>query len=233
MGDLLVPGPPAPGSFGTHNRRSRLLSGGSGVVVSTVSTVVFLGIVLAVFLLAPGSEAVRHTFFNVSDMRQAFVGDPSEGIFSVGKAFLLNIEIFLIAEVLVLFFGLLIAVVRIQHNPVLYPLRIVAIAYCDVMRGVPALLVILMVGFGFPALNLKVLSTQSLAVYGIISLTLTYSAYVSEVFRAGLFAVNQSQDAAARSLGLSRWQSLRSVVLPQAVRISTVILLAEKCSAQH
>ncbi len=179
------------------------MSGSSGVAVSTISTIVFFAVVVTVFLLAPGSAVVRHDFFNLADMRQAFVGDPKEGIFSVGKAFLLNIEIFMISEVLILFFGLLIAVVRIQRSPVLYPLRLVATAYCDVFRGIPVLLVILLVGFGFPALNLKVISTQSLAVYGIITLTATYSAYVSEVFRAGIYAVNPSQEAAARSLGLS------------------------------
>lgn len=232
LGEWSVPDPPPPGSFGTADRRSRLLQGGRGVVVSTVSTIVFLGAVAAVFFLAPGAAAVRHDFFDWHVMWVSFIGDPKEGIFSVGKAFLLNIEMFLIAEVLILFFGMLIAIIRIQQTAVLFPVRMVAIAYCDVMRGIPVLLVILIVGFGFPALNLKVVSTQSLAVYGIITLTATYSAYVSEVFRAGLNAVAQSQEAAARSLGLTRWQSLRHVLVPQAVRIVIPPLLNDFISLQ-
>jgi len=228
----IVPEPPPPGSFGTYDRRSRMLAGNRGVVVSTISTVVFLGVVSAIFLLAPGAAEVRHYFFNVHDMKQAFIGDPKAGIFSVGKAFALNIEMFLIAEVLILFFGLLIAIIRIQRTAILFPIRMVAIVYCDVMRGVPVILVMLLVGFGFPALNLKIISTQSLAVYGIITLTATYSAYVSEVFRAGLYAVSQSQEAAARSLGLSRTQSLRYVLVPQAIRVVIPPLLNDFISLQ-
>ena len=187
-------------------------------MISAASTLVVFGGLVALFFLAPGSAAVRRSFLSFTDMRRAFVGDPSHGIFSVGRAFLLNVEMFLVAEVLILVLALAIAVVRQIPGPVFFPFRVVAVAYTDFFRGVPLLLVIYAMGYGIPALNLKVVSTQSAAVYGVAALVLSYSAYVSEVYRAGIESVHGSQMAAARSLGLTRWQSLRFVVLPQAVR---------------
>ena len=151
--------------------------------------------------LAPGSAAVRHTFFNPQDMWHSFIGDPKAGYYSVGAALWLNIRMFLAAEVLILILALVIAVVRQSASPVMFPLRIVSTIYVDVFRGVPLILVIFAIGFGVPALNLAFISTQSAAVYGVVALVLSYSAYVSEVYRAGLNSVHQSQVAAARSLG--------------------------------
>ena len=187
--------------------------------MSTASTIVFFAIVLAVVVLSPGFEAVRESFFNPTDMRQAFFGVPSEGLPSIWTAFLLNVKIFLVAEVL-------------RSSSWAYsspsfewsrgrpssPFRLVAIVYTDVLRGTPILLVIYILGFGVPALGIPGLSSQSVIVYGTVALVLSYSAYVSEVYRAGIASVHTSQMAAARSLGLSRWQSLRWVVLPQAIR---------------
>ncbi len=178
----------------------------------------FFAIVLAVVVLSPGFEAVRESFFNPTDMRQAFFGVPSEGLPSIWTAFLLNMKIFLVAEVLILILGLFIAVVRMVPGPAFFPFRLVAIVYTDVLRGTPLLLVIYILGFGVPALGIPGLSSQSVIVYGTVALVLSYSAYVAEVYRAGIASVHTSQMAAARSLGLSRWQSLRWVVLPQAIR---------------
>jgi polar amino acid transport system permease protein len=124
----------------------------------------------------------------------------------------------LVAEAFVLIVGLLVAVIRSLPGPVLAPLRLVALIYTDVFRGVPLILVIFIVGLGLPALQLDVISEQSVFTYGVISLVLVYSAYVTEVYRAGIESVHPSQLAGARSLGLSQWQAMRFVVLPQAVR---------------
>ena len=178
----------------------------------------FFVVVGVIFYLAPGFKAVRHYFFNWNAMKQSFFGDPSHGDPSLWRAFLLNVKIFLVAEPLILVLALAIAVVRQIPGPVFLPFRLVAIVYTDFFRGVPTLLVIIVLGFGFPALGIPVVSSQSVIVYGTIGLVLSYSAYVAEVYRAGIESVHPSQMAAARSLGLSRWQGLRFVVIPQAVR---------------
>ena len=225
-------GPPQT-SFGAQRRGPRLLSSGRGAVaVSTASTIVVLAVLAALFWLAPGSAAVRHTFFNPQDMWHSFIGDPKAGYYSVGAALWLNIRMFLAAEVLILILALVIAIVRQSVSPVMFPLRIVSTIYVDVFRGVPLILVIFAIGFGLPALNLGFISTQSAAVYGVLALVLSYSAYVSEVYRAGLNSVHQSQVAAGRSLGLSQWTSLRYVILPQAVRNIIPPLLNDFISLQ-
>ncbi len=239
---FLVPGGPAAGAgggglqasgFRPLGRRSHILSSGRrGVAVSTTSTLAFVGAVVAIFLLAPGSRAVRHSFLSPEHMWQAFVGNPGKGYYSVGAAIWLNIRMFLAAEVLILILGLVVAVVRLSSGPVMFPLRIVATVYVDVFRGVPLLLVIYGLGLGVPALSLGFVSKQSSAVYGVVALVLSYSAYVAEVYRAGLNSVNQSQVAAARSLGLSQWHSLRFVILPQAVRNIVPALLNDFISLQ-
>jgi polar amino acid transport system permease protein len=215
-------------------RRSRLLgsSGRRGLVVSTASTVVVLAVLLAIFLLAPGSRQVRHTFFNATDMWRAFVGNPGAGYYSVGEALWLNIRMFVAAEILILILALVVAVVRQSTGPVLLPLRLVGTVYVDVARGVPLILIIFAIGFGVPALEIKGISSQSAAVYGVAALVFSYSAYVSEVYRAGLSSVHRSQAAAARSLGMSGWASMRHVVLPQAIRIIIPPLLNDFISLQ-
>jgi polar amino acid transport system permease protein len=223
-----------PGSFGTAGRGPRLLSGGGrrAAAISTASTLVVLAAIVAAFLLAPGSGVVRHTFFNPTDMWQSFIGDPKKGYYSVGEALWLNIRMFTVSEVLILAFALLIALIRQSRSPVLYPFRVLSLIYVDFFRGVPLLLVILAIGFGVPALRLPFISTQSAAVYGVAALVLSYSAYVSEVYRAGLNSVHRSQVAAARSLGLSQATALRHVILPQAVRNIIPPLLNDFISLQ-
>jgi polar amino acid transport system permease protein len=230
----LGPGPQLTGSFGASGRGPRLLSGGGrkATVISTVSTLVVLAILASVFWLAPGSAAFRHAFFNPTNMWQAFVGNPKRGYYSVGEAVWLNIRMFLTAEVLILILSLVIALIRQSTSPVLFPLRILAMIYVDFFRGVPLLLVVYAVGLGVPALRLPVISTQSSTVYGIAVLTLSYSAYVSEVYRAGINSVHQSQVAAARSLGLSHAAAMRHVILPQAIRNIVPPLLNDFISLQ-
>jgi polar amino acid transport system permease protein len=221
-----------PASPDRRQRRSRILGLGGGVMASTTSTVLVIGLLAFLLLFAPGSAEVRHTFFSPDDMRRALIGDPQRGIFSVAGGLVLNIEMFLIAEVLILVLALVIAVIRQLHAPALLPIRLLAVAYTDFFRGVPLILVIYAMGFGLPALNLEVISTQEPVVYGVAALVLSYAAYVSEVYRAGIDSVHPSQAAAARSLGLTEWQALRFVVIPQAVRRVVPPLLNDFISLQ-
>jgi polar amino acid transport system permease protein len=135
----------------------------------------------------------------------------------VVAAFWVNVRLFLIAEVLILVFGLALAVMRSLPGPVFFPVRLLSTVYVDLFRALPGVLVIFMLGFGIPGLGIAGVPVEPFF-WGIVTLTLLYSAYVSEVYRAGIESVHPSQDAAARSLGLSRAQALRHVVLPQAVR---------------
>jgi polar amino acid transport system permease protein len=213
-------------------RRKQLLLGRRAIVASTVSTVVIIGGLIAVFYLAPGGATVRHFFFNPHEMWQSFVGDHKDALSSVGWGLLINIRIFLIAEVFILPFGLVLAWTRMSKSPVLMPFRILAIVYSDIFRGIPVLLVFLLIGFGVPALQITFISNQSLAVYGCVALILTYSAYVSEVLRAGIYSVPHGQILAARSLGLTNSTTMRRVILPQAVRTVIPPLLNDFISLQ-
>ena len=193
-------------------RRSRLLDFGGargGVGIALVSTlVVFVG--LGVLIThASGWPEVKDTFFNWHQFKSSFP--------EIARAFKLNVKIFLIAEALILPFALFIAVLRSLPGPVFFPLRLIAIAYADLFRGVPTILVIAVLGFGAPTLQLSGVPT-SVTFWAIVALVLVYGAYVSEVYRAGIESVHPSQEAAARSLGLTRLQGLRHVILPQAVR---------------
>ncbi len=132
-------------------------------------------------------------------------------------AFLVNVKLFLIAEALILPLGLVIAILRGLPGPVFTPIRGLATAYVDIFRAIPGLVVIYVLGFGIPGLGIPGVPNEPFF-WAVVALTLIYSAYVSEVYRAGIESVHPSQDAAARSLGLSRAQSMRHVILPQAVR---------------
>jgi polar amino acid transport system permease protein len=184
--------------------------GSRGPVIATVSTFIFLAAVVVIVVTAPGTRIVQQRFFSPEHLRAAFP--------QVARAFVLNIEMMLVAEAFILVFALVLAVVRSLPGPVFFPLRAVTIGYIDLFRGVPLILVLYIVGFGLPGLSIRGISTQSIFTYGVISLVLVYSAYVAEVYRAGIESIHESQTAAARSLGLSRWQALRHVVLPQAIR---------------
>jgi polar amino acid transport system permease protein len=132
-------------------------------------------------------------------------------------AFWVNVRLFLIAEVLILVLAMLIAVARSVPGPVFFPIRLLATIYVDVFRALPGVLVIFILGLGIPSLRIPGLPSEPFF-WGVVALTLLYSAYVSEVYRAGIESIHPSQEAAARSLGLTRAQSLRHIILPQAVR---------------
>ncbi len=196
-------------------RRSRIFGGGSerrNVWVAVASTVIFFAVAAILIVNSPGWPSVKEAFFNREVFDEAFP--------KILKGFLLNIQIFLMAEVLVLIFALLLAVMRSLPGPVFAPLRIIAIGYSILFRGLPTILVIFLLGYGMPALELQGLPSGANAdiFWAIVALVLVYSAYVMEVYRAGIESVHPSQTAAARSLGLKRGQALRFVVLPQAVR---------------
>ena len=155
-------------------------------------------------------QHVLHAFFNLHSFTLAMP--------DVWAGFQLNLKMMVIAEALVLVLALGIAIVRGLPGPGARPLRALAIAYTDFFRGTPIIIVAYFIGFGLPGLQLGYISNQSFTTYGVITLTLVYSAYVTEVYRAGIESVHASQRAASRSLGLSYWQTMRYVIVPQAVR---------------
>jgi polar amino acid transport system permease protein len=197
---------------GRGDRRSRIvgdLRGARSIGIAVISTVVFFAVVAVVIVNSAGWPQVRKAFFDGKLFSDSFP--------EVGHAFLLNIRIFCIAEVLILVFALAIAVLRGLPGPVLFPFRLLAVLYTDLFRGIPTILVIYILGFGAPALQLSGVPRSPLF-WGVTALVLVYSAYVAEVYRAGIESVHPSQEAAARSLGLSRAETLRYVIVPQAVR---------------
>jgi len=153
---------------------------------------------------------VAHAFFNPHSFTLALP--------DVWAGFQLNLHMMVIAEALVLVFALGLALVRGLPGPGAKPFRALAIAYTDFFRGTPIIIVAFLVGFGIPGLQLGYISSRSITTYGVVTLTLVYTAYVTEVYRAGIESIHPSQRAAARSLGLSYFQAMRYVVVPQAVR---------------
>jgi polar amino acid transport system permease protein len=191
-----------------RSRRRRRISW-RATTVAGVSTVVFFGLIVAAVTNAPNWPDVSAAFLNPT----YFWGSLPD----VVGHFRVNVQLFLIAEVLILAFGLLLAVLRSLPGPVFFPIRLLATVYVDLFRAVPGILVIYVLGFGIPALGLAGVPIDQFF-WAVVALTLLYSAYVSEVYRAGIESIHPSQEAAARSLGLTRAQALRFVVLPQAVR---------------
>jgi polar amino acid transport system permease protein len=193
------------------------------VVVSLVVTAVAVTAVVLVVVNSTGWPRTRDSFF---DLRTGWDGLPE-----LVRALWINVQIMLISEVCILVCGAAIAILRTLQGPAFFPLRFLTALYTDVFRGLPLLLVLLMVGYGIPALRLSG-APSSPFVLCIIALVLTYSAYVAEVFRAGIESVHQSQRAAARSLGLTTWQTTRFVVFPQAARRVLPPLLNDFVSLQ-
>jgi len=179
------------------------------VLIAVISTVVLFAAIAWVVSSSPSWPLVQQDFFE-------------GGVFwrylpVIAQAFFTNIALFLLVEALVLVLGLLIAVLRSLPGPVFFPVRMLAIAYADVFRAVPSLLIIYLLGFGIAGLGLPGVPGDAFF-WAAVALTLVYSAYVSEVYRAGIESIHPSQAAAARSLGLTQAQALRFVVIPQAVR---------------
>jgi polar amino acid transport system permease protein len=197
------PTPPNAGGFRQFFRRH-------SAVTASASTLIVLAAIAIGLSTAPGVDRFRAAFLSWKHLHDS--AGP------IGRAFLTNIKMMLVAEVLVLAFALLIAVVRGLPGAAAFPLRAIAVVYTDFFRGTPLILLAFMIGLGFPALQLRYVSDRSTFFYGVLALVLVYSAYVAEVYRAGIESVHASQDAAARSLGLRYGQSLRFVILPQAIR---------------
>ena len=184
---------------------------------------ILLVLAIALFIVL-NDVAVGRTFFFLPLIFDSF------GL--VFHAFWVNVFIFCVAEVFVLVWGLVVAIARLVPGEPGRPIRMIATAYIDVFRGLPAIISIYLVGFGLPLTNLPIIRDFPLEWYAILALTLTYGAYVAEVYRSGIESIHQSQTAAARSLGLSYSQTLRYVVIPQAVRRIIPPLLNDFISLQ-
>jgi polar amino acid transport system permease protein len=192
-------------------------------LIALTSSAVVLAVVVTAVRSSSGWPRTRDSFF-----------DPRAGWKSLPgllDALWLNLQIMFITEAFVLVLSALIAIMRTLRGPVFFPLRFLATVYVDVFRGIPVLIMLYLIGFGLPSLRLAG-TPQSPFVLCIIALTITYSAYVAEVFRAGIESVHPSQAASARALGLSYAQTLRHVVLPQAVRRVLPPLLNDFVSLQ-
>jgi polar amino acid transport system permease protein len=203
-----TPGPVPPRA--TRGPRFGLGAEGTrSLLIATASTLVVFGIVAYVVVNSPGWPRVQERFLD----QEIFWASLPKLI----SKFWVNIQLFLLAEVLILAFGLLLAVLRSLPGPVFFPFRLMATVYVDVFRALPGILIIIALGLGIPALRIPGVPSDEFF-WAIVVLTLVYSAYVSEVYRAGIESVHPSQAAAARSLGLSQLQTMRHVVVPQAIR---------------
>ncbi|MEW2045237.1 amino acid ABC transporter permease [Streptomyces sp. NPDC005476] len=191
--------------------------------IAALSTLVTAAVLYLVVVSAPGWARTKETFFDVQYAREA-LPKVLEGLW-------LNVRLLLVCGAAVLVLGMLIAVARTLRGPVFFPLRVLAAAYTDFFRGLPLIINLMIVVLGVPALRLQGVTVDPVLLGG-TALTLTYSAYVAEVFRAGIESVHPSQRAAARSLGLTNRQALRFVVLPQAVRRQVPPLLNDLVSLQ-
>lgn len=202
-----------------HERRLRRRS----ITIAAASTAIVVVALVVLVPLAPGWERVQRLFFDGTRLREDFP--------VLVEAFWLDVKIFLWCAPSILVLGMLLALARNVRNPALFPLRLFATLYTDVFRGIPIILTITLIGFGIPGLGLD-RPWNSPLLWGSIALVLAYSAYVAEVFRAGIESVHESQRAAARSLGLSNVLTLRHVVLPQAVRRVVPPLMNDMVSLQ-
>ncbi len=198
-------GPPPPPPRRGFDWRAALVPG----LISLVSVVVVFGGIGWVVTSAEYWPRIKLQFFNIDAMIASFP--------RVLKGFWINIQVWLIVLACILVWSLILAVVRSLRAPWFAPFRLMVVIYIDIFRGVPALLLVLLFGFGIPALNLPGLPNSGLF-WGGVAMVLSYSAYVTEIYRSGIDAVHEGQRAAAKSLGLSEWQTMRYAILPQALR---------------
>ena len=216
----------SPGTGSPNRERSgwqRLRRGKYAPVIAFGFTIAAFGIILLVVLTSETWPRVQKQFFNWNKFTDSW------GV--VSGAFLLDIRMFVIAEIVILAFALLLAVLRSLRGPEFFPLRALTVIYIDIFRGVPLLLIILLLGFGVPALQISWLPNGALF-WGVTALVLSYSAYTAEVYRSGIESVHESQRSSARSLGLTQWQAMRFAILPQAVRNVVPALLNGLVSLQ-
>ena len=177
--------------------------------IAAISSIVVLGTLLTILITSPGWEVVKSTFFDVEYGKEVFP--------TVLRGLWINLQLTVIGGIAIGIIAMGLALMRTTKSPALTPFRFLATAYVDIFRGAPLILIILLVGFGVPALRLQGVSSNVI-VLGTIAVVLTYSAYVAEVIRSGILSIHPSQRAAARSLGLTSGQTMRFVVLPQALR---------------
>lgn len=191
--------------------RAELLGeeGAKGALIATVSTVVVFGIAVVVIVNSPNWPRIQDQFFNPEDFASAWP--------KVLSGFWLNLRLFFWAMLSIPLVALIVAVARSFSGAAFFPLRLLSVIYTDLFRGVPLILLILLLGFGIPALQIPGLPTSA-TFWGMVALTLSYSAYTAEIYRSGIDAVPNSQRSSARALGLTQWQAMRYAILPQAIR---------------
>lgn len=213
--------PHQPSALELERRAYRARQSRRSVLVALASTLAFAALVWLTIVNTPGWAAVQRSFF---DPETAVAALPR-----VWEGFLLNLQVLALSVVTVAIGAMVLALLRTLRGPVFFPVRVLAAAYTDVFRGIPLIIVLYLVGFGIPALlNQRI----PLIVLGTAAITITYSAYVSEVVRAGIEAVHPSQRLAARAMGLGYTQTLRLVVLPQALRKMTPPLMNDFVAMQ-
>jgi len=212
-----------PSPVEAERRRFRRTQSVRSILIGALSTVVFAALIWFFLIRTPGWAVVQETFFNPESWVAAWP--------RVAAGFVTNLRILAEASLCIAVFGTLIAAVRTSRSAVLFPLRALATAYTDLFRSLPLIIVLYLVGFGVPGLQL-IPGRIPAELLGVVALTLTYSAYVSEVLRAGLDSVNPSQRVAARSLGLTAGQTLRLILLPQGLRNVTPALMNDFVSLQ-
>ncbi|WP_394902720.1 amino acid ABC transporter permease [Bifidobacterium pseudocatenulatum] len=192
------------------------------VVTSLISTIVFVAIIVIGLKMSPGWPRVKETFFSA----EYFVSSFPE----ILKGLWLNVKVLAVALIGVAIFATLIALVRTSNNPVLFPLRALAALYTTIMRGIPMIVVLYLIGFGIPGLG--IFGRIDPSILGTVAVIMGYSAYVAEVLRAGFNDVHPSQRASARSLGLTAGQTTRMIVIPQALRKVAPALMNDFISMQ-
>jgi polar amino acid transport system permease protein len=199
----------SPSSREVQRRKARRHISRKQFTIAGASSVLVLGALYALIVTSPGWQVVKATFFDLDYGREVLP--------TVLRGLVVNIQLSFIGGFFIAVIALSLALIRTTKSPALTPFRFLATAYVDIFRGAPLLLIILLVGFGVPALRLAGL-TSNVIVLGTVAVVLTYSAYVAEVIRSGIMSIHPSQRAAARSLGLTSGQTMRFVVLPQAIR---------------
>jgi len=199
----------SPSSRELERRSARRRISTRQAIIAAVSSTIVLGTLISIAITSPGWEVVKKTFFDLGYGRKVFP--------TVIAGLWINLQLTFIGGFCIGVIALSLALLRTTKSPALTPFRFLATAYVDIFRGAPLILIILLVGFGVPALGLKGIPSNVIFL-GTVAVVLTYSAYVAEVIRSGILSIHPSQRAAARSLGLTSGQTMRYVVLPQAIR---------------
>ena len=205
-----------------QRRRYRRTRTTRSLLISAISTLIIAALIVVILASSPGWKTTQQTFFNWEYAKSSFP--------AVLSGMWLNIRMLLVAATGVAVFATLLAAARTLGGPVFFPIRFLAAAYTDIFRGVPFIVVLYIIGFGIPALNPS--RRIDVTLLGTIALVITYTSYVSEVLRAGLESIHPSQRSAARSLGLTHGQTMRHIIVPQAVRKVTPALMNDFISMQ-